>query len=76
MSKHTQKTKEDLEFVQIGDKKYDVESISERGVTIIEDIEKVDELIKFQQIQLSVSSLARGSLIERLSEETKNFTEV
>jgi len=66
----------DIEFVQIGDKKYDIKSVTEQGVTLIEDIEKVDDLIKTQQLQLSVSSLARGALIERLSKESLNFKEV
>jgi len=65
----------DIESVNIGDKKYDPASITELGITLIEDIEKIDELIKTQQLQLSVSSLARGALIERLSEESKNFKE-
>lgn len=69
-------TQTELKTFTIGDKTYDAASITEAGVTIINDIRKVDGLLAQQQLAVSVTQLAKAKLMEELGKEAEKFTEV
>jgi len=64
------------ETIKLGEKTFLADSVTERGNNIIDDIQKVESLIGTQQLELSVSNLAKGKLLEELTKESSNFTEV
>lgn len=73
-----------IETILIGDKHYDIRSLNERSVMIIQNTKKADELIKKYEneikdlkIQIAMTNVAKGSLIDKLIEEArKNLKEV
>jgi hypothetical protein len=64
----------ETETIQIGETTYDANSVTERGVNIINDIRKIENLLAHQQLTVSVSSLAKTKLTEELEKEAVNFT--
>jgi len=66
----------ELKTLTIGDKVYDAESITEKGVNIINDIKKVDGELAKIGLQKSITELAKVKLMEELQKETEKFTEV
>ena len=76
--------KQKIETILIGDKHYDICSLNERSVMIIQNTKKADELIKKYEneikdlkIQIAMTNVAKGSLIDKLIEEAgKNLKEV
>ena len=62
--------------LQLNDKCYDPESVTDAGKKIIEDIYKVDGAIAQHQTNLSIAQIARGTLLDALEKEAVNFTEV
>lgn len=70
--------------ILIGDKHYDIRSLNERSAMIIQNTKKADELIKKYEneikdlkIQIAMTNVAKGSLIDKLIEEAgKNLKEV
>jgi hypothetical protein len=74
MTEKTEPT--ELKTFQIGEKTYDAASITEQGVNIINDIRKVDNMLSQQQLQVSITQLAKTKLMEELEKEKENFTEV
>lgn len=62
--------------LQIGETIYDVASLTERGVNIINDIRKVEAQIGHHQINVSIAQLAKAKLLEELNTEAVNFTKI
>lgn len=66
----------ELKTINIGDKVYDADSITEQGVNIINDLQKVDQVLARQQLDVSITQLAKAKLMEALQAELPNFKEV
>jgi len=62
--------------IRIGEKHYDATNLTEQAVALLGDIEKVDGELGRLQLQSSIASVAKSSLIEKLVAETANLTEV
>ena len=67
---------EGIHSVKIAGKVYSVESLNEKGAGLINDLQRVDKLLADQQLAVSVTTVARGKLLEELEKEAVNFTEV
>lgn len=63
-------------MIQIGEKYYKEDSITETGRSILNDITKVNQKLGEQQLLLNIIQLAKGKLIEELEKEIPNFEEV
>lgn len=74
MTESTQQT--ELKTITIGDKVYDAESITEHGVNVINDLQRVDQVLARQQMDVSITQLAKAKLMEALQAEMVNFVEV
>jgi hypothetical protein len=66
----------ELKTIAIGDKVYSADSITEQGVNIINDLQRVDQVLSRQQLDISITQLAKAKLIEELDKEKASFTEV
>ena len=65
-----------METIRIGQKHYSQETLTEMAAALLSDIQKVDGEIGRLELQTSIANLARGTLVEKLVEETKNLQEV
>ena len=65
-----------METIRIGQKHYNAETLTETAAALLGDIQKVDGEIGRLALQTSIANLARGTLVEKLVEETKNLQEV
>lgn len=66
----------ELKTINIGDKVYEADSITEQGVNIINDLQRVDQVLARQQLEVSITQLAKAKLMEALQAELPNFKEV
>lgn len=66
----------EVPVMQLNDKFYNPESVTDAGKKIVEDIYKVDGAIAQHQTNLSIAQIARGTLLEALEKEAVNFEEV
>jgi hypothetical protein len=66
----------ELKTINIGDKVYEADSITEQGVNIINDLQRVDQVLARQQLEVSITQLAKAKLMEALQEEIPKFKEV
>ena len=66
----------EIKTFTIGDKVFEASSITEHGTNIINDLQKVDSILAQQQLQVSITQLAKGKLMEELQKEMANFTEI
>jgi hypothetical protein len=66
----------ELKTISLGDKVYEADSITEQGVNIINDLQKVDQVLARQQLEVSITQLAKAKLMEALQEELPKFKEV
>lgn len=66
----------ELKTINIGDKVYEADSITEQGVNIINDIQKVEQVLSRQQLEVSITQLAKAKLMEELQKELPKFKEV
>lgn len=62
--------------ISIDGKKYDVASLGEKGTSLIANIQRMDGAIEHKQFELNMAQLAKAKLIDELSKEVPNFTEV
>ena len=72
-------TKEPVEIrstIKIEGKTYDVKSITDNGAQIIENIQKIDEVMSQKQLELNIINIAKAKLIDELVKEASNFQEV
>lgn len=65
-----------MEAIRIGDKHYNVETLTEQARTYLRDIQKVDSELGRLTLQTSIANLAKGVLIEKLLVETSNLEEI
>ncbi len=62
-----------MEAIRIGDKSYNVETLTDQAKTLLNDIQKVDGELGHLALQTSIVNLAKGTLIEKLLAETANL---
>lgn len=74
MSEQTQNAEQ--KTVKIEDKVYAVDSLTEAGANLINNVQAVDQLIARHQFELNVAGTAKAALMEQLIKEAANFTEV
>jgi len=67
---------DEVKTITIDDKKYDMESLTEKSKSIIANLQRVDQLLTQQQFEVSISQLGRAKLLEELAKEVPNFKEV
>lgn len=67
---------DEVKTITIDDKKYDLESLTDKAKSIITNLQRVDKLLTQQQFELSIYQLGRAKLLEELAKEVPNFTEV
>jgi len=65
-----------METIRIGDKHYNAETLTDDSKALLSDIQKVDGELARLALQTSITNLAKGSLIDRLVEESVNLEEV
>lgn len=71
----TEQTQE-IQTITIGEKTFDVSSVTEHGKGLIGDIKRIEGELAHLQLQASIAEIARGVILEKLTEESVNFTEV
>ena len=76
MTEQTEQLDTEIKTIKIGEKAYAVDSMTEYGRNILQDLQKVDGVLNQQQLLVSVTQLAKGKLLEELTKEAANFTEV
>lgn len=62
--------------IKIEDKTYDVASLTEKGVQLVNNIQMVDQVISTKQLEANIASVAKDKLVAELVAEAVNFTEV
>lgn len=62
--------------IQIGDKFYDLDSVTDLSLAIMKDMKTIDDKIKDYGLQISIAKLAKSKLIEELHKELPKMTEV
>lgn len=62
--------------VKIEDKTYSVESLTEKGIQLINNISMVDQIVARHRSEMEVASFAKDKLVAELVAETPNFQEV
>lgn len=62
--------------IQIGDKFYDLDSVTDLSLAIMKDMKTIDDKIKDYGLQISISKLAKSKLIDELQKELPNMKEV
>jgi len=66
----------DVKTIQIEDKKYDVKSVTKNGISLINELQKLEALISQTEFELNVLRNYHEPLMQRLITEAKNFEEV
>lgn len=66
----------EIQTIQLGDKLYDAESITEHGVHILNDLRKVESQMANHQLTVSIMQLAKSKLTEELEKEMVKFKEI
>lgn len=64
------------ESIKIGDKHYDVESVTELSLALMKDMKTIDDQIRHFGVQMSICKLAKSKLIEELQKELPKMKEV
>lgn len=67
---------EEAKLIKINDKQYDLNHITEKGLSLIKAIQKTDERIHDLQFDLNNFQIARNKFAAELDAELKNFKEV
>jgi len=67
---------EPIHTIKIGEKSYESDSLTEIGTGLLTDIQKVDSILAHHQLELSVATLAKNTLIGKLEEEASKFKEI
>lgn len=65
-----------VETIKIGDKNYDVESVTDLSLALMKDIKTIDDKLKEYGVEMSIAKLAKSKLIEELQKELPKMTEV
>jgi len=63
-------------IVTINDKLYQIESITEHGIKLINTVKKIDEIISIKDIEIKTANIARSTVFDQLIAEAANFTEI
>jgi hypothetical protein len=66
----------ELKTIQIGETLYDVSTVTEQGVNIINDVRSIDNILSQQQLTVSITQLAKSKMIEELEKEAVKFTAI
>ena len=64
------------QIITIDDKKYDVDSLTDKGKAIIINLQRVDVKVEQMKFEISAFETAKGKLLEELAKEVPNFKEV
>jgi len=62
--------------ITINAKNYLSDSITQKGLQIINTISRIDEVLNRQHLEVGITQVARSKLVEDLAAEAVNFTEV
>jgi|GEM_PF-4104910 hypothetical protein len=62
--------------VKIGEKYYDINTVTELAVALLKDIKKIDDEISRVNLKLSITKLAKIKLLDELTKELPKMTEV
>ncbi len=62
--------------IQIGDKFFDLDTVTDLSLAIMKDMKTIDDKIKDYGLQISISKLAKSKLIEELQKELPKMKEV
>lgn len=62
--------------IKIGDKYYDINTVTDLSVAIMKDLKTIDDELKHYGIQMSIAKLAKSKLIEELQKEIPKMTEI
>ena len=65
-----------MDTIRIGEKFYDATKLTEHATALINDINQVEGELKRLQLQTSIATLAKSTIVEKLVKETVNLTEV
>jgi hypothetical protein len=71
-----QTASKDVDAIQIGDKFYDLNSVTDLSLAIMKDMKTIDDKIKDYGLQISIAKLAKSKLIGELQKELPLMTEV
>lgn len=66
----------EVKTITIDDKKYAIDSLTEKGQSIILNLQKVEATLASSQFDVTVAQLAKAKLLDELGKEVQNFTEV
>jgi hypothetical protein len=64
-----------IQTVRIGDKHYDASKLTDKAVSLFNDIAKIDGELGRLGLQTSIAELAKGALVEQMVAETANLTD-
>lgn len=67
---------EEVKVITIDDKKYDLNSLTDKGKAIIINLQRIDAKIEQLQFDVSLCDTAKGKLLEELGKEVPNFKEL
>lgn len=65
-----------VKTITIDEKKYDIDSLTQKGTMIISNLQRIDKETEDLQFKISAYQLAKGKLLEELGKEVPNFKEV
>jgi hypothetical protein len=66
----------ETQAVKIGEKYYDINTVTELAVALLKDIKKIDDELGRVNLQLSITKLAKVKLLDELTKEFPKMTEV
>lgn len=67
---------EEGDAIQIGDKFYDLNSVTDLSLAVMKDMKTIDDKIKDYGLQISIAKLAKSKLIAELQKELPKMKEV
>jgi hypothetical protein len=67
---------EEVKTITIENKTYDVASLTEKGVQLVNNAQMIDQVIARHQLDLNIANVAKDRLVAELVTEAVNFKEV
>lgn len=61
--------------VKIDDEEFSVDTLTERGIQLIKNIGRLDEVLSRQHLDVAITELAKSKLLDDLANEKVNFKE-
>jgi hypothetical protein len=65
-----------VKSITIDDKKYALDSLSEKCKVLLSTLQRCEELISQKQFELSIAHLGRAKLLDEIAEEVPNLVQV